>query len=620
MAKKGPTIYEIVYNILDTQGDFMTLDAIVDAFKKVNPKHDKYNYKSNIKEAIQLKSKIAQIERNVFGLTRWLLDGRRFRIKPNQDDLIEGLSTYDIPEIDLLFSGALREERAVIINDPQLQKTYELEPAWDEAMIRKRLCGLEDWYLDTGFKPGDEFIITCIDFERGLFEIEHRPPQSRKNDKIQEANRIVCDTAFDCVSNGRAIRTHGAEEGYWAKNILLSVTAAGAYSSPVAPDGIADALLQDSRLVVKERNYIFLKEEYEKLYPNDDFESLSSRIIRHLEEMLNPTWDLEDEDDLIDFAAHLALAKSPVDIIKQLVEEYEPESSKDFEELAAFVMAMWNETPRPELGFKSPSEVDSAGRGRIVPIDFVNRRKAGRNDPCPCGSGKKYKKCCLAKDEAARIEDEEDTELLAYNAQIIERTLELMDEDDLAQINLADCRPHYRLLIARRYRDIGNNEAAIAILEELAESKEEDWGLSYIMICLELALCYSDCNDWPAALDVIKRAKEYANEQGDDAKKRGIRLVEANFYLQSGDIWQALEICKELEKEDPEKPFNYFLQATAYLGMKDYENALLYVNKAESMYEAISENKPDLIDIDTDLLNKINLLKAYIEALVKREE
>lgn len=23
----------------------------------------------------------------------------------------------------------------------------------------------------------------------------------------------------------------------------------------------------------------------------------------------------------------------------------------------------------------------------------------GRNDPCPCGSGKKYKKCCLGKDE-----------------------------------------------------------------------------------------------------------------------------------------------------------------------------------------------------------------------------
>lgn len=25
--------------------------------------------------------------------------------------------------------------------------------------------------------------------------------------------------------------------------------------------------------------------------------------------------------------------------------------------------------------------------------------KIGRNDPCPCGSGKKYKKCCMAKNE-----------------------------------------------------------------------------------------------------------------------------------------------------------------------------------------------------------------------------
>lgn len=28
--------------------------------------------------------------------------------------------------------------------------------------------------------------------------------------------------------------------------------------------------------------------------------------------------------------------------------------------------------------------------------------KVGRNQPCPCGSGKKYKQCCLAADEAAR--------------------------------------------------------------------------------------------------------------------------------------------------------------------------------------------------------------------------
>jgi SEC-C motif len=32
--------------------------------------------------------------------------------------------------------------------------------------------------------------------------------------------------------------------------------------------------------------------------------------------------------------------------------------------------------------------------------------KPGRNDPCPCGSGKKYKRCCLDKDVAAELEHE----------------------------------------------------------------------------------------------------------------------------------------------------------------------------------------------------------------------
>jgi len=29
------------------------------------------------------------------------------------------------------------------------------------------------------------------------------------------------------------------------------------------------------------------------------------------------------------------------------------------------------------------------------PKPFRSKPKTGRNDPCPCGSGKKYKHCCL---------------------------------------------------------------------------------------------------------------------------------------------------------------------------------------------------------------------------------
>ncbi len=39
----------------------------------------------------------------------------------------------------------------------------------------------------------------------------------------------------------------------------------------------------------------------------------------------------------------------------------------------------------------------------MTDADYEERLKAtGRNAPCPCGSGKKYKKCHLAEDEGKR--------------------------------------------------------------------------------------------------------------------------------------------------------------------------------------------------------------------------
>jgi hypothetical protein len=34
-------------------------------------------------------------------------------------------------------------------------------------------------------------------------------------------------------------------------------------------------------------------------------------------------------------------------------------------------------------------------------LDASSAVRPGRNEPCHCGSGKKYKQCCLIKDEAA---------------------------------------------------------------------------------------------------------------------------------------------------------------------------------------------------------------------------
>ena len=47
-----------------------------------------------------------------------------------------------------------------------------------------------------------------------------------------------------------------------------------------------------------------------------------------------------------------------------------------------------------------PTWTSSDGKSdRPKPVRKTVKQKVGRNDPCPCGSGKKYKKCCGLKDE-----------------------------------------------------------------------------------------------------------------------------------------------------------------------------------------------------------------------------
>ena len=52
-----------------------------------------------------------------------------------------------------------------------------------------------------------------------------------------------------------------------------------------------------------------------------------------------------------------------------------------------YELPMWDEIFTPEQ--KKALYLEQKKSGTIV-----KEKKIGRNDPCPCGSGKKYKKCC----------------------------------------------------------------------------------------------------------------------------------------------------------------------------------------------------------------------------------
>ena len=90
------------------------------------------------------------------------------------------------------------------------------------------------------------------------------------------------------------------------------------------------------------------------------------------------------------------------------VDEYKREGHKMFMSMIAGIRA---ETVRRLFTVRVKTQ-DEIKREKVAKDTFegaapdkqvrrqpsVKKAKVGRNDPCPCGSGKKYKNCCLDKD------------------------------------------------------------------------------------------------------------------------------------------------------------------------------------------------------------------------------
>jgi hypothetical protein len=84
----------------------------------------------------------------------------------------------------------------------------------------------------------------------------------------------------------------------------------------------------------------------------------------------------------------VATASSPQEVLQAIVDScMTPPDLSAIERLLPVLLHVWNETPRPELGGRSPTAVHQTGA--------ASNRKIGRNEPCPCGSGRKHKRCCL---------------------------------------------------------------------------------------------------------------------------------------------------------------------------------------------------------------------------------
>ena len=89
------------------------------------------------------------------------------------------------------------------------------------------------------------------------------------------------------------------------------------------------------------------------------------------------------------------------------VVEYKREGFEMFEVMIASIreeiirrLFLAQVKPQAELKREKVAKITSEGAGdkTVKRQPVVKKAKVGRNDPCPCGSGKKYKNCCLDKD------------------------------------------------------------------------------------------------------------------------------------------------------------------------------------------------------------------------------
>ena len=89
------------------------------------------------------------------------------------------------------------------------------------------------------------------------------------------------------------------------------------------------------------------------------------------------------------------------------VVEYKFEAMDMFDEMIAAIKEetvrhLFHIIPQTKIERKEvakPVAENLGGDGTVAKKPVVKKDKIGRNDPCPCGSGKKYKNCCLGKED-----------------------------------------------------------------------------------------------------------------------------------------------------------------------------------------------------------------------------
>jgi hypothetical protein len=176
-------------------------------------------------------------------------------------------------------------------------------------------------------------------------------------------------------------------------------------------DGFSNILIKDPRHVQQEQEsrlnlsfYPFTKSQL--LYAGEpefvDRNSSHKAFVDFIR--MNYTVSREEADFIVeDCADDIRNGISPGNLLQSLQKQLEINDLELTKGFMNHITALNNNTRQWFLKGYTPNELSPASQPSAViqqpaakaeVIDFTTRLKIGRNDPCPCGSGKKFKKCC----------------------------------------------------------------------------------------------------------------------------------------------------------------------------------------------------------------------------------
>ena len=213
---------------------------------------------------------------------------------------------------------------------------------------------------------------------------------------VSESIRRMADHVID-FAMGRWMNSEDPQEWEWREatnyleNLCLhhgTIEANRSIAEKEDREGFIAALKEDARAFYTEREQMLgeINVDMREVERVMLLRSVDTRWMDHIDAM-------DQLRDGIGFRAYSG--KNPVT-------EYQIEASHMFEELNHLIR---EDTVRrvyqtkvqvtPErVQTAKPTEARLAGDGPRQPRRVKASEKVGRNDPCPCGSGKKYKNCC----------------------------------------------------------------------------------------------------------------------------------------------------------------------------------------------------------------------------------